>query len=255
MQEIAGQKGIGSGLNPITFRFCLSAQKGRAKGWEPFSSKKAQAKKAADVEKSLIITEKPSVARDISTALGGFSEEDGYFESDAFVLTFAVGHLFELLAPEDVDPAYKAWTLDNLPILPERFGLKAKSGQSERIRTIRKLATRKDVAGLINACDAGREGELIFREIVNELGIDKPVRRLWLQSMTRDAIRNGFQSLRGAEEVQGLGDAAECRSYSDWLIGMNATRALTKRLKTPARAYRLVGGACTNSDLGVVSCS
>ncbi len=184
------------------------------------------------MEKALIITEKPSVSRDIAAALGGFTEHEGYFESDTYFLTFAVGHLFELLAPEDVDPVYKSWTLDNLPILPERFQVKPKSGQSERIRTIKKLITRDDVNRVVNACDAGREGELIFREIISHFGIDKPIERLWLQSMTPNAIRMGFESLRPGEELQGLADAAACRSYSDWLIGMNATRALTKRLKS-----------------------
>jgi len=184
------------------------------------------------VAKSLVITEKPSVARDIAAALGGFTEHEGYFESDRYVLTFAVGHLLELLEPDEIDPAYKRWTLDNLPILPQEFRLKVKSGQTERVRTIKKLVQREDVSELINACDAGREGELIFREIVKHLGATKPIRRLWLQSMTDQAIRTGFGSLRPGGELEGLAAAAECRAFSDWLIGMNATRALTKRLKS-----------------------
>jgi len=182
--------------------------------------------------KELIITEKPSVARDIAQALGGFTEHDGYFESDDRIVTFAVGHLFELLPPEEVDEKFKRWTLDVLPILPEEFRYKPKKGQSERIRVIKRLYQRDDVDAVVNACDAGREGELIFREIVDHLGGSKPVRRLWLQSMTDGAIRQGFQSLRPGEELQGLADAAACRARSDWLIGMNATRALTKRLKS-----------------------
>jgi len=179
-----------------------------------------------------VITEKPSVARDIASALGGFEEHDGFFESDDFVVTFAVGHLFELLPPEEVDERFKRWTLDNLPIIPDRFAYKAKSGQSERIRTIKKLLRRKDVDRVVNACDAGREGELIFREIVNQLDEGKPIQRLWLQSMTDSAIRQGFERLRPGEDYEDLASAAECRAFSDWLIGMNATRALTKRLKT-----------------------
>jgi DNA topoisomerase-3 len=182
--------------------------------------------------KALILTEKPSVARDIAEALDGFTEHDGYWESDDFVLTFAVGHLLELLEPEELDPKFKRWTLDVLPILPERFPLKKKKGQSDRVRVIEKLAQRKDVDRIINACDAGREGELIFREVVSYLGIEKPVLRLWLQSMTTDAIRDGFSRLRPGRELEGLGQAAECRAKADWLIGMNATRALTKRLKS-----------------------
>jgi len=182
--------------------------------------------------KSLIITEKPSVARDIAGALGGFTEHDGYWESDAYLLSFAVGHLFELLEPEELDEKFKRWTLDVLPIIPDRFEIKKKKGQSERIRTIEKLLERKDVDRVINACDAGREGELIFREIVGFLGNRKPVVRVWLQSMTQAAIREGFARLLPGAELEPLGQAAECRAYSDWLIGMNATRALTKRLKS-----------------------
>ena len=116
--------------------------------------------------KALIITEKPSVARDIAAALDGFAEHEGYWESDGYVLTFAVGHLFELPPPEEVDEKYKRWTLDILPIIPESFSLKKKKGHSDRIRTIQKLVQRDDVDRLVNACDAGREGELIFREVV-----------------------------------------------------------------------------------------
>jgi len=184
------------------------------------------------VAKALVITEKPSVARDIAQALGGFREEDGWFESDDYVVTFAVGHLYELVPPEEIDEKYKRWTLDILPILPEEFRYRAKKGQSDRIRTIKRLVNRDDVEEVVNACDAGREGELIFREIVQNLGSEKPVRRLWLQSMTDEAIRTGFGRLRPGEELEGLADAAACRAQSDWLIGMNATRALTKRLKS-----------------------
>jgi DNA topoisomerase-3 len=184
------------------------------------------------VAKALVITEKPSVARDIAAALGGFNEHEGYWESDAHVLTFAVGHLFELLEPEEIDEKFKRWTLDVLPILPDSFQLKKKKGQTDRIRVIEKLVNRDDVDRLINACDAGREGELIFREIVSFLGVRKPIQRLWLQSMTQDAIRDGFAHLMPGKQLEGLAQAAECRAYSDWLIGMNATRALTKRLKS-----------------------
>jgi DNA topoisomerase-3 len=181
--------------------------------------------------KSLIITEKPSVARDIASALGGFREQDGYFESSAQYLTWAVGHLFELLEPEEIDDVYKRWTLDTLPIIPEQFRTKPKQGQTARVRLIKKLLEDPEVDTLVNACDAGREGELIFREIVAHFGSAKPIRRLWLQSMTEDAIREGFSRLRPGEELAGLAAAAECRALTDWLIGMNATRVLTKRLK------------------------
>ncbi len=182
--------------------------------------------------KSLIITEKPSVTRDIAAALGGFREEDGYFEGDEYVITFAVGHLYELLPPEELDPKYKRWTLDALPILPEVYRYKIKKGHTDRVRTIKRLLAREDIDGVINACDAGREGELIFREIVEQLENQKPIRRLWLQSMTETAIKTGFRQLRPGQELEGLAKAASCRARSDWLIGMNATRALTKRLKS-----------------------
>jgi DNA topoisomerase-3 len=182
--------------------------------------------------KALVITEKPSVARDITDVLGGFTEHEGYFESDTHIVTFAVGHLYELLSPEEVDEKYKRWTLDALPILPDEFQLKPKKGQSDRIRTIRKLLQRDDTTSVVNACDAGREGELIFREIVDTLNTGKPVHRLWLQSMTSTAIRDGFGRLRPSSEFDGLAASAACRAQSDWMIGMNATRALTKRLKS-----------------------
>ena len=182
--------------------------------------------------KTLVITEKPSVARDIADVLGGCRDHDGWFENDSHVITFAVGHLYELLSPEEVDEKYKRWTLDTLPILPEEFRLKPKQGHEGRIQTIADLLARDDVDTVVNACDAGREGELIFREIYDELGSTKPMRRLWLQSMTANAIRRGFDSLRPGGELDGLASAAACRARSDWLIGMNATRALTKRLKS-----------------------
>jgi DNA topoisomerase-3 len=182
--------------------------------------------------KALIITEKPSVARDIVAALGGFADHnDEYWESDQFLCTYAVGHILELLAPEDIDPIYKRWNLENLPILPEQFKLRPKKGQDKRLNVIKKLIQRKDVDLLINACDAGREGELIFREVVKYLESPKEIRRLWLQSMTPAAIRDGFKQLQPGRKYEGLAAAAECRSQADWVIGMNASRALTVRLR------------------------
>jgi DNA topoisomerase-3 len=204
------------------------------------------------VAKQLIITEKPSVARDIAAALGGFTEHDGYWESPEWVLSFAVGHLFELLEPEELDPQYKRWTLDVLPIVPDAFPLKPKPRQGDRIRVIKKLLERKDVEAVVNACDAGREGELIFREILKYFGSDKPVRRLWLQSMTRDAIRAGFQALRPGRELEGLAVAAECRSVADWLIGMNATRAITKRFKSRREAGAWSAGRVQTPTLALL---
>jgi DNA topoisomerase-3 len=202
--------------------------------------------------KQLIITEKPSVARDIAAALGGFTEHDGYWESDDALLTFAVGHLFELLEPEEVDPQYKRWVLDVLPIVPEEVPLKPKKRQGDRIRVIKKLLARDDVDEVVNACDAGREGELIFREIMKYFDVRKPVKRLWLQSMTRDAIRDGFARLRPGEELEGLASAAECRSVADWLIGMNATRAITKRFKSRREAGAWSAGRVQTPTLALL---
>jgi DNA topoisomerase-3 len=185
------------------------------------------------VAKALIITEKPSVARDIAAALGGFQEVDGYFESDRFCLSWAVGHLVELQEPDDINQAYKAWLLKDLPIIPNPFKLKAKPESSKLLNVLKKLLSRKDVTEVINACDAGREGELIFREILEYLELHKPTLRLWLQSMTPNSIRNGFAGLKPGSEFDRLGSAAQCRSEADWLIGINATRALTKRMKMP----------------------
>ena len=182
--------------------------------------------------KWLIITEKPSVAGDLAKARGGFEKKGDHYFSDDYYITWAVGHLLELLSPEEIDPKYKRWLLQDLPILPEHFEYKPKKGQSERITHIKQLAKKSEVIGLINACDAGREGELIFREIYDFCDQKKPFKRLWLQSMTQASIRKEFSSLKPGEEYNNLGDAARCRSESDWLIGMNGTRAITKRLKT-----------------------
>jgi DNA topoisomerase-3 len=205
------------------------------------------------VGKTLVISEKPSVARDIANALGGFTATDDYLESDQYVVTWAVGHLLELLEPEELDPKYKRWLLEDLPIIPEKFSMKPKSGVGDRLRTIGKLFKRKDITGVINACDAGREGEMIYRELAQHFQCDKPTQRLWLQSMTADAIRTGFKQLRPGEEFDGLGDAAFCRSESDWLIGMNATRVLTKRMKTRTETTAWSAGRVQTPTLALLA--
>jgi DNA topoisomerase III len=219
---------------------------------DPEANRGDSASQGEALAKSLVITEKPSVARDIVAVLGGFTDHDGYWESDEYVVTFSVGHIVELLSPEDVDPQYKRWTLDTLPILPGEFKLKQKQGQSERIRTIKKLLAREDIDTVVNACDAGREGELIFREILEFLECDKPTKRLWLQSMTADSIRAGFRSLVDGSQYDGLGAAASCRSQSDWLIGMNATRALTRRLKGRKEKTAWSAGRVQTPTLAIV---
>ncbi len=177
--------------------------------------------------KKLIIAEKPSVAADIARALGGFARKGDYFESDAYVLSSAVGHLLELVVPEGHEVKRGKWSFANLPVVPPHFTLSPIERSEERLNLLLRLIKRKDVTGLINACDAGREGELIFRYIVQHARVKKPIERLWLQSMTPAAIREGFESLRSDRELLPLADAAKSRSEADWLVGINGTRAMT----------------------------
>lgn len=179
------------------------------------------------MSKTLIIAEKPSVAGDIARALGGFTKKEDFFESDEFVITSAVGHLLEICPPAGVEPTRGKWSLANLPVLPQKFDLKPYTKTESRLKLLTRLLKRKDIVAVINACDAGREGELIFRYIIQYSGSKLPVRRLWLQSMTAGAIREGFEHLRSDAEMLPLADAAICRSEADWLVGINGTRAMT----------------------------
>jgi DNA topoisomerase-3 len=177
--------------------------------------------------KALIIAEKPSVAADIARALGGFTKQQDYFESDDYVLSSAVGHLLELQAPEEFDVKRGKWSFAHLPVIPPHFDLKPIEKAEARLKLLTRLIKRKDVTALVNACDAGREGELIFRYIAQHARARQPVQRLWLQSMTPAAIREAFAQLRSDDEMQPLADAARCRSEADWLVGINGTRAMT----------------------------
>lgn len=177
--------------------------------------------------KTLIIAEKPSVAGDIARALGGFTRHGDYFESDDYVLSSAVGHLLEIAAPEEFEVKRGKWSFAHLPVIPPHFDLNPIAKSEARLKVLAKLIKRKDVTALINACDAGREGELIFRYIVQATKTNKPVSRLWLQSMTPAAIREGFEHLRSDDEMKPLADAARSRSEADWLVGINGTRAMT----------------------------
>lgn len=195
------------------------------------------------MSKTLVIAEKPSVAQDIVRALtpvaGKFDKHDEYFENDAYVVTSAVGHLVEIHAPEEFDVKRGKWSFAHLPVIPPYFDLKPVDKTKTRLNAVVKLARRKDVTQLVNACDAGREGELIFRLIeqyaaagkdkagARPAGLGKPVRRLWLQSMTPQAIRDGFDKLRTDKQMEGLAHAARSRSEADWLVGINGTRAMT----------------------------
>lgn len=202
--------------------------------------------------KALIIAEKPSVASDIAKALGGFKKEHDYFESDRYVLSSAVGHLLEITAPEAFEAKRGKWTFTHLPVIPPYFDLKPIEKNEPRLKLLTKLIKRKDVDALINACDAGREGELIFRYIVRHVGAEKPIRRLWLQSMTPDAIREGFRSLREDGAMRPLADAAVCRSESDWLVGINGTRAMTAFNSKTGGFYLTTVGRVQTPTLAIV---
>src|SRR3954449_7220015 len=184
--------------------------------------------------KTLVIAEKPSVGRDLTKALpGAFAKHEGYLESDSHVVTWAVGHLVQLAEPDEYGVKYKKWRMADLPILPDRFKLVVRDERSKKqMSVIAKQLKRDDVDQVVNACDAGREGELIFSYIFEKAGAKKPVQRLWLSSMTRQAISEAFGRLRPAEEFADLEAAARSRSEADWIVGMNATRAATIRLRS-----------------------
>ena len=179
------------------------------------------------MSKSLIIAEKPSVASDLARALGGFKKHEDHYENDRDIIASALGHLVELCLPSELDIKRGKWSFTNLPIIPDEFDLRPIEKTKARYNMLKRLMQRKDVDQLINACDAGREGELIFRYLVKLSRVKKPIQRLWLQSMTADSIRSAFDHLRSNEEMIPLAQAAVCRSESDWLVGINGTRAMT----------------------------
>lgn len=204
------------------------------------------------MSKALIIAEKPSVALDISRALGGFTRQGDFFESDDYVLSSSVGHLLSLIAPND--PVKGKWSFTHLPVIPPEFGLNPTDKKSgERLKLLVKLIKRKDVDQLINACDAGREGELIFRYIQQYAGTNKPVQRLWLQSMTRDAIRDAFEHLRPDESLKPLEQAARSRAEADWLVGINGTRAMTAFNSKDGGFFKTTVGRVQTPTLAIVA--
>jgi DNA topoisomerase III len=179
----------------------------------------------------LIVTEKPSMGRDVAAALGATRRGEGFIQGPADIVTWCVGHLVELDGPEAYDPKLKSWRLQDLPIIPERFKYHPSERTKDQFKVIRELLRREDVEEVVNAADAGREGELIFDLVYRLAGGKKPVRRLWISSLTREAILEGFANLKPAEEYRGLRDSAHARQRADWLVGMNATRAQTIRAR------------------------
>lgn len=204
------------------------------------------------MNKTLIIAEKPSVAHDIAKILGSFTKHDEYFESDQYVLSSAVGHLLEIAVPEEYDIKRGKWTFTHLPIIPPHFILNPIPKTEARLKILNKLIKRKDITTIINACDAGREGELIFRLIIQYTKALQPIKRLWLQSMTPAAIRDGFAHLRNDEDMIPLADAARCRSEADWLIGINGTRAMTAFNSKEGGFYLTTVGRVQTPTLSIV---
>src|SRR3954466_518947 len=184
--------------------------------------------------KTLVIAEKPSVGRDVARVLPGpFAKHEGYLEGPEHLISWAVGHLVQLAEPDEYDAKNKKWRMADLPIVPDRFKIVVRDERSKKqMGVVTKLLRRDDVDLVANACDAGREGELIFAYLYEKAGGDKPVKRLWLNSMTLQAMRDAFAHLRDAGELASLEAAARSRSEADWIVGMNATRAATIRLRS-----------------------
>ena len=181
------------------------------------------------MSKFLVIAEKPSVAQSYAKNLSAYKREDGYLEGESCIVSWCLGHLAEYAQPEEYDPKYEKWQFDDLPILPEAWKLKVSKDKKKQFEVIKTLMSRSDVEYLVNGCDAGREGELIFQRVYDLAGCRKPVKRLWISSMEDAAIQKGFQTMKSEEEYKNLCMAAVCRAQADWLIGMNGTRAYTTR--------------------------
>ena len=179
--------------------------------------------------KLLMIAEKPSVAQSYAKNLSAYKREEGYLEGESCIVSWCLGHLAEYARPEEYDPKYEKWQFDDLPILPEVWKLKVSKDKKKQFDVLKGLMNRSDVEYLVNGCDAGREGELIFQRVYDLAGCKKPVKRLWISSMEDTAIREGFQTMKSEEEYKNLCMAAVCRAQADWLIGMNGTRAYTTR--------------------------
>lgn len=208
------------------------ARQGRAALCEGASEKQRE----RDEMVKLVVAEKPSVARDLARVLGARSKRDGYFEGEDLWVTWCFGHMVQLAEPDAYNPLWKSWRRDQLPMLPERFQLAPIPSSMEQWRVLKRLMLSKEVDIVVNACDAGREGELIFRYVYELSGCKKVMQRLWLASLTDQAVKRAWGQLRAGAEYDALADAARCRAEADWLVGMNATRALTIQARAGAPA-------------------
>ena len=200
------------------------------------------------MSKFLVIAEKPSVAQSYAKNLSAYKREDGYLEGESCIVSWCLGHLAEYAQPEEYDSKYEKWQFDDLPILPEAWKLKVSKDKKKQFDVLKGLMNRSDVEYLVNGCDAGREGELIFQRVYDLAGCRKPVKRLWISSMEDAAIQKGFQTMKSEEEYKNLCMAAVCRAQADWLIGMNGTRAYTTRY-----FKRLVVGRVQTPTLAILA--
>lgn len=189
--------------------------------------------------KQLILAEKPSVAKDLSRVLGATQKQKNYYEGPTVIVTWALGHLLGLKMPEEVNKEWQTWQLETLPMIPKKIGIQPLPKTGQQLKAIKQLAQRKDVKELVIATDAGREGELVARWIIEWIRFDKPIKRLWISSQTDKAIKEGFRKLRPAEEYQNLYQSALARAQADWLVGLNVTRALTVKYKDNLSAGRV----------------
>ena len=205
------------------------------------------------MSKTLVIAEKPSVAQDLARVLGKCERNGDFFESDSLVISSAVGHLLEIAPPDGFEPARGKWKIENLPTLPPHFELVPIEKNAGRLAVLKRLLKRKDIDAVVNACDAGREGELIFRNVIRASGVKKPVKRLWLQSMTPESIRTAFGKLRSDEEMLPLADAAISRAEADWLVGINSTRALTAFNSTDGGFHKTTAGRVQTPTLAILA--
>ena len=189
--------------------------------------------------KSLVLAEKPSVGRELGRVLKCNKKGNGFLEGDKYIVTWALGHLVTLDAPEGYNPEWKKWTMETLPMLPKHMKLSVIKGSGKQFKIVKEQMYRKDVNEIIIATDAGREGELVARWIIDKAHVKKPIKRLWISSQTDKAIRDGFNNLKDGRAYDNLYHAAECRAEADWIVGLNVTRALTCKHNAQLSAGRV----------------